>query len=140
MVSRQKVSSDNESLASLAAWSLRHRGLTLVPVSTSTAEATYRKRLGDAIVQLRTLRGITQATLAERVNRSEAALSRWETGKATPSAFDLVMLAEILDAPADLLLSPPESPVSPIAERLRASAEAGAQKGLSRAAQKRGAA
>jgi transcriptional regulator with XRE-family HTH domain len=109
-------------------------------VSTSTAEATYRKRLGDAIVQLRTLRGITQATLAERVNRSEAALSRWETGKATPSAFDLVMLAEILDAPADLLLSPPESPVSPIAERLRASAEAGAQKGLSRAAQKRGAA
>lgn len=109
-------------------------------MATATAELRYRKLLGEAIVQLRTLRGLTQATLAERVSRSEAALSRWETGKATPSAFDLVMLAEVLDAPADLLLSPPESPVSPIAERLRESAATGAHTGLAHGARKLGAA
>lgn len=105
----------------IAAWSARERALSLD--SVSNAEEEYRVRLGKAIVQLRALRNLSQAGLAERVHRSEAAVSRWETGKVTPSAFDLVQLAEALDAPAGLLLAPPELPLSPVAAMLREVAE-----------------
>lgn len=93
-------------------------------------EADYRRRLGAAIVEVRGIRDISQATLAEKVNRSEAAVSRWETGKATPSAFDLVRLCEVLDVPPDVLVFPPEAEVSPIARRLLSSVEGAARRGL----------
>ncbi len=65
---------------------------------------------------------MSQVHLAEALNRSEAAVSRWETGKATPSAFDLAELARIFglrDDQLDLLLRPPKPPDGPVAERLR---------------------
>ena len=106
---------------------MRQHRLTVVP--TQPDEHLYRRRLGKAIVQLRAMRGISQEVLAERVGRSEAAVSRWETGKATPSAWDLRMLCEVLDAPADVLAFPPELPVSPVAEELARRVEAGARRG-----------
>jgi transcriptional regulator with XRE-family HTH domain len=67
------------------------------------------------------------------MNRSEAALSRWETGKATPTAYDIRQLAKHLSVPMDtldLLLFPPSGPVSPVVARLRQASEEGARKGL----------
>lgn len=104
----------------------------------TAAEAEYRRRLGLVIVQLRELNGrMSAATLAEKLNRSEAALSRWENGKATPTAFDVRRLAEIFDLTErqlEILVFPPEGPVSPVAQALAAAVEAGARTGRSRAA------
>jgi len=72
--------------------------------STSAAERDYRRRLGRVIVQLREAANrMSQAELAERIDRSEAALSRWETGKATPTAFDLRQIAGVFALPGDAL-------------------------------------
>lgn len=118
----------------------RLRAHSLVVVSTGAGERDYQRRLGKAITQLRALRHVSQARLAELLERSEAAVSRWETGKATPSAWDLRRMCEVLDAPADLLAFPPEAPVSPVAEALTRHLEAGARRGLSDDARGRGAA
>lgn len=118
--------------AAVSAWASQQRRPSLALVGTDS-EAQYRRRLGGAIVQLRGLRGISQATLAEQVGRSEAAVSRWETGKATPTAFDVRRLAEIFELPMDsldLLLFPPAGPVSPVAERLQSIVAAAAGTGL----------
>lgn len=105
---------------------------------TGPSERDYQRRLGQAIVQLRVLRHVSQARLAELLERSEAALSRWENGKATPSAWDLRRMCEILDAPADLLTFPPDEPVSPVAEALNHRAEEGARRGLVEPGRERG--
>lgn len=127
-------------MAALRAWSPPLRGHNLVIVPTGPSEHEYQRRLGKAITQLRLLRGLSQARLAELLERSEAAVSRWETGKATPSAWDLRRMCEVLDAPADLLAFPPDAPVSPVAEALSRRAEAGVRRGLSDAVPDRGAA
>lgn len=99
-------------------------------------EIDYRRRLGAAIVEVRGIRNVSQATLAELVHRSEAAISRWETGKATPSAYDLRKLCDALDVPPDVFVFPPETTVSPIARRLLEGAEAAARTGLAGAARR----
>lgn len=117
----------------MSAWALHQRRPSLALVATKDNEVQYRRRLGGAIVQLRGLRGMSQAALAEAAGRSEAAISRWETGKATPSAFDLRRLAEIFELPMDaldVLVFPPAGPVSPVAERLQSVVSAGAGRGL----------
>lgn len=99
-------------------------------------ESDYRRRLGRVIVQLRGLNSMSQETLAAALERSEAAVSRWENGKATPTAFDLHRIAVLFELDRetlDLLLFPPEGPVSPVAERLAEAAARGVRKGLGRA-------
>lgn len=124
MVSIGRPATDIAATTLAAAWSRSEREPTLVSVPktpVSEQEQTYRHRLGATIVQLRAVHAMSQATLAEKVERSEAAVSRWETGKATPTAFDLRRMADVfgLDAAyADLLVFPPETPTSPVAARL----------------------
>lgn len=115
-------------------WSPRERPpiLTAVPNAVRNEELDYRRRLGPAIVQLRSLAGLSQADLSELIGRSEAAVSRWETAKATPSAWDLREIARVTkleDDQLDVLLRPPKGPISPVAERLARAGEAGARKG-----------
>ena len=101
-------------------------------MAAANSEADYRRRLGHVIVELRGIAMMSQAELAELLPRSEAAVSRWEGGKATPTAYDLRRLAEIFELPADaldLLIFPPQGPISPVAERLAAAVGAGARKG-----------
>lgn len=114
------------------AWSPLSRASTLFLVATTTGEVEYRRLLGQAIVQLRAIRGLSQAQLAEGIGRSEAAVSRWETGKATPTAWDLREMARILeleDDQVDVLIRPPRGPVSPVAERLARAVAEGTRRG-----------
>src|SRR5690242_17488963 len=132
--------SDYATTAAIPAWSPRWRSLTLVPMAPADAEADYRRRLGRVIVELRALEEMSQAELAEQLPRSEAAVSRWEGGKATPTAFDLRRLAEIFELPQgslDLLIYPPAGRISPVAERLAAAVAAGARKGRASGARRR---
>src|SRR3954465_14661936 len=66
-------------------------------VTEEGAETNYKQRLGATITELRVIRRMSQAELAVRVGRSEAALSRWENGKAMPSAYDIFLLSQVLD-------------------------------------------
>ena len=62
--------------------------------------AAYRKRLG-----------LTQLGLAEKINFSDKAVSKWERGESMPDVLTLVQLAEVFDVTVnDLLCDPDELP------------------------------
>ena len=60
--------------------------------------------LAENIRQARLSRGLTQRTLAEALGVSDRAVSRWETGAATPDVTLLCRLALTLHTSADALL------------------------------------
>lgn len=80
---------------SVAAWSARTRPHTRLRRGTDASSGTRLPASGLAHAGRFTQLDdhLAQPKLAEAVGRSEAALSRWETGKATPSAFDLRRIA-----------------------------------------------
>ena len=53
-------------------------------------------RLGANIARLRRERNMTQAELAERINYSDKAVSKWERGESMPDVLTLLSLAEHL--------------------------------------------
>lgn len=62
-------------------------------------------RTGELIRQLRTQKGLTQKQLAERINVSDKAVSKWETGNGCPDVSLLPELAEALCTDVGTLLS-----------------------------------
>ena len=53
-------------------------------------------RVGANIARLRKDRGLTQAELAERINYSDKAVSKWERAESLPDVLTLISLAEQL--------------------------------------------
>ena len=53
-------------------------------------------RVGANIARLRKSRGLTQAELAERINYSDKAVSKWERAESLPDVLTLICLAEQL--------------------------------------------
>lgn len=70
----------------------------------------------------RELRGWTQGELAERVGRTQTAISYWESGKRTPGLNDLIDLCEAFEVSIDVFV-PPERARQPVTALLRATAE-----------------
>ena len=62
------------------------------------------KKLGEKIWQLREEKGLSQETLAEKLDVSRQTVSNWENDKATPDAYKLKQLCEVLGVSADGLL------------------------------------
>ena len=60
---------------------------------------------GKTIVQLRKEKGLTQKELADKLNVSDKAVSRWETGKNYPDIETLQRLAVVLEVSVNGLLS-----------------------------------
>lgn len=60
--------------------------------------ALYRKRIG-----------LTQAGLAEKLNYSDKAISKWERGESVPDVLTMVQLAEQFDITVNDLLSDPDA-------------------------------
>lgn len=52
---------------------------------------------GKFIAEMRKEKGLTQKDLAEKLNITDKAVSKWETGKSAPDISNLVPLSEILD-------------------------------------------
>ena len=52
--------------------------------------------VGSSIARLRRERGMTQAELAERINYSDKAVSKWERGESLPDVLTLLNLAQQL--------------------------------------------
>ena len=62
-------------------------------------------RLSDKILSLRKQRGLSQEELAEKLNVSRQAVSRWEVGYAQPDAFNILQLSKLFGVTADYLLN-----------------------------------
>ena len=80
-----------------------------------------KSRVGLNIARLRRERGLTQAELAERINYSDKAVSKWERAESTPDVLTLITLAEVLGTDMNTLTglpaaSQPEPVPAPAAE------------------------
>lgn len=60
---------------------------------------------GRFIANCRKEKGLTQAQLAERLNITDRAISKWETGKSMPDSSIMLELCQILDISVNELLS-----------------------------------
>ncbi len=66
-----------------------------------------KKQIGANIVSYRKRLGMTQAKLAEKLNYSDKAVSKWERGESAPDVLTLTQLAELFDVTVnDLLVDP----------------------------------
>ncbi len=73
-----------------------------------------KKQIGANIASYRKRLGLTQAGLAEKLNYSDKAVSKWERGESAPDVQTLVQLAELYDVTVnDLLVDPNELPENP---------------------------
>lgn len=71
-------------------------------------------RIGSNIAMLRKQQGLTQAELAEKLNYSDKAISKWERGESIPDVLTLMVLSEQFDTDvAALLADPNELPDNP---------------------------
>lgn len=70
--------------------------------------------ISEKIISLRKSRGMSQEDLAEKLNVSRQAISRWELGSAMPDASNILMLSEIFNVSTDYLLKDEyETPAAP---------------------------
>lgn len=68
--------------------------------------------ISEKILYCRKRCGLSQEALAEKIGVSRQAISKWETGEATPELSKLALLAKTFGVTADWLISeedPPES-------------------------------
>ena len=73
-----------------------------------------KSMLGRNIASYRKQYGLTQAGLAEKLNYSDKAVSKWERGESMPDVTTLVQLAEQFDISVnDLVVDPNELPGNP---------------------------
>ena len=101
-----------------------------------------KSRVGANIARLRRERGMTQAELAERINYSDKAVSKWERAESLPDVLTLLSLAEQLDTDLNTLVgmsvnpktepvSEPESPAPEKPAKKRRTADRGVIQQLS---------
>ena len=64
-----------------------------------------QNKIGKFIAQRRKQVGLTQAQLAEKLNITDRAVSKWETGKALPDTSIMLELCQILEITVNDLLS-----------------------------------
>lgn len=66
-----------------------------------------KRQIGRNIVSYRKVRSMTQARLAEKLNYSDKAVSKWERGESMPDVVTLVQIAELFSVSVnDLLVDP----------------------------------
>jgi len=97
-----------------------------------------RYQLGANIVAYRKRSGLTQARLAEQLNYSDKAVSKWERGESVPDVLTLIQLAELFEITVDELLADPNAlPKEGSGGRIEQAMEAAVEKTLKRKANKR---
>ena len=81
-------------------------------------------RVGSTIARLRREAGLTQAELAETLNYSDKAISKWERGESMPDVLTLMLLAETLGTDMNTMVgmaepAPDQTPDKPRTGRQR---------------------
>ena len=73
-----------------------------------------KARIGSNISAYRKRDGLTQAGLAEKLNYTDKAVSKWERGESIPDVLTLMQLAELFEIEvSELLADPNELPGDP---------------------------
>ena len=99
-------------------------------------DETLKKQIGANIASYRKSMRLTQAGLAEKMNYSDKAVSKWERGDSAPDVVTLVQLAELFDVTVnDLLVDPNALPAN--LGRVEQVMEKAVEKTLKRKADKR---
>ena len=62
-------------------------------------------KLSEKIIQLRKVNSWSQEDLAEKLDISRQAISRWENGTALPDSNNLLQLSKLFNVTADYLLN-----------------------------------
>ena len=70
----------------------------------------------EKLVALRKEKGLSQLQLAEQLNVSRQAVSRWESGATMPTVDNLVYLSRLYDVSLDALLDTGFEPTPPNAQ------------------------
>ena len=96
-----------------------------------------KTQLGANIVTYRKRSGLTQAKLAERLNYSDKAVSKWERGESMPDVLTLIQLAELFEITLDELLADPDAIPKDKGGRIEQVMEAAVEKTLKRKANKK---
>ena len=74
-------------------------------------DENVKYRIGANIAAYRKRDGLTQATLAEKLNYSDKAVSKWERGESVPDVLTLMQLSELFSITVnDLVCDPNELP------------------------------
>lgn len=73
-------------------------------------EEKLKSRIGTNIASYRKRAGLTQAGLAEKLNYSDKAVSKWERGESVPDVLTLVQLAQLFEVTVNELLSDSDEP------------------------------
>ncbi len=68
-----------------------------------------KQQIGSNIAMYRKRAGLTQAGLAEKLNYSDKAVSKWERGESIPDVLTLAMLADCFEITVNDLLTDPEA-------------------------------
>lgn len=68
-----------------------------------------KRQIGTNIALQRKNAGLTQVGLAEKLNYSDKAVSKWERGDSMPDILTLVQLSELFEVPVGDLLSDPNA-------------------------------
>ena len=68
-----------------------------------------KNQIGANIAAYRKSRGMTQATLAEKLNYSDKAVSKWERGESVPDVMTLVAIARQFGVTVDELVKDPNA-------------------------------
>lgn len=94
-----------------------------------------KERIGKNIAFYRKQASLTQAGLAEKLNYSDKAVSKWERGESAPDILTLMQLAELFEVTVnDLLIDPEALPGNPTS--LEAAMSQVSEKALKRKANK----
>ena len=96
-----------------------------------------KSQLGANIVAYRKRIGLTQAKLAEQLNYSDKAVSKWERGESIPDVLTLVQLADLFDTTVDELLRDPDEIPANTGGPIEHAMEIAVEKTLKRKANKR---
>ena len=68
-------------------------------------ETDYKRVIANNITELRKSFPLTQAELAERLNYSDKAVSKWERGESIPDVITLKRIADLFGVSVDYLLA-----------------------------------
>lgn len=85
--------------------------------------SSIKDTVKENLVSLRKQNKLTQLELSQKINYSDKAISRWETGEVTPDVETLAALAELYEVPISIFFLPPEQNLSKKEMRAQKSAE-----------------
>lgn len=83
------------------------------------SQEEFNKAVAENLVKYRKFNKFTQASLAEKLNYSDKAVSKWESGECLPDCFVMKQIADIYGVTVNDLLSPRAKVKAPLS-RLKA--------------------